>query len=92
MSFPPIEFNHDRDVTPLAEPVEFPKWVEPHPSHIVLQGNHIATPAFSENHVQRGTQKVTVLVQNVEEERRAFDPWEGLEKAAGAIGIAVDLL
>lgn len=47
-----------------AEVVEFPKWVEPHPSHIV--GGVAAL--FAQSHTDRVSGKVSVLVNNAEDE------------------------
>lgn len=54
---------------PVADvPTDYPKWVEPHVSHIARQGEHIAVPGH-EWHIERGTNKVTVLVGDDEAER-----------------------
>ena len=57
---------------------EFPKFVEPHASHIVTQkpvhGDappHLSTPHFVEHHVDRFG-KVSVLVHDAEEEAKAL--------------------
>lgn len=55
----------------------FPKWVQPHESHIVrkeMDGApaHVSAPGFSEVHVNRIDGAVTVLVANEDEEARAL--------------------
>lgn len=52
---------------------EYPKWVTPHPGHIhhhPLSG--ITTPEWGIPHVERGTNEVTVMVNDAEEEARAL--------------------
>jgi hypothetical protein len=58
--------------------MEFPKYIEPHESHVVTQeaahGDappHRSTPAFGGFHVDREG-KVKVLVHNAEEEAKAL--------------------
>lgn len=50
---------------------EYPKWIEPHPSHIVHQGDSISTPAWPECHVTRDG-KLSVLVADKDDEARAL--------------------
>ena len=52
---------------------QFPKWVEPDPSHVHkdIQGN-ISTPGFSEYSIDRITGKLSVLVQDEAGESRAL--------------------
>lgn len=53
---------------------EFPKWVVPHDSHVVRQGEHLSTPHFPDVHVGRDS-VVTVLVHDAEQEAFALaDP------------------
>lgn len=50
---------------------DFPKWVEPHRSHIEQKGDVIAVPGF-EWHVDRDTKVVNVLVNDAEHEAKAL--------------------
>lgn len=50
---------------------EFPKFVEPHKSHIVMHGDHVSVPHFPEHHVDRDG-KVTVRVDDEEHEAKAL--------------------
>jgi hypothetical protein len=56
----------------VVSDIEYPKFVKPHPSHVVTQGDHVSTPAFPEFHVDRMTREVTVLVHSVDEEQIAI--------------------
>ncbi len=56
---------------------EFPKWVEPDPSHIDRTNGNMTAPAFPEYHVDR-TGKLTVLVRDADEEARALTVKEGV--------------
>lgn len=47
---------------------EFPKWIEPDPSHV--EGG--VAPLFSESHIDRVTNKIKVLVSTAEEEAKAL--------------------
>jgi hypothetical protein len=51
---------------------EFPKWIEPHESHIEKTGGHISVPLFP-FHVQRGSNVVTVMVKDADEEKQAIE-------------------
>ncbi len=51
---------------------EFPKWVEPHASHVVTKGDHVSSPAFPDFHVSRDDGKFSVLVHSAEEEAKAL--------------------
>ena len=55
---------------------EFPKWVMPHASHVVMHPihGHVTTPHFAEHHVDRQSKDVTVLVHDAEDEARALAP------------------
>ena len=53
-----------------VETQEYPKWVEPHASHVAI-GRTIVTPAWDHFHVARD-QSVTVLVNDADEEARAL--------------------
>ena len=50
---------------------EYPKFVEPHGSHVVKTGDHISVPHFSHHHVDRDG-AVTVWVKDAEEEAKAL--------------------
>ncbi|HLH92075.1 MAG TPA: hypothetical protein VKX28_26885 [Xanthobacteraceae bacterium] len=50
--------------------VEFPKWVVPHPSHVVDTSGHISVADFA-HHIDRAG-KVTVLVKDAGEEAEAL--------------------
>lgn len=57
---------------------EFPKFIEPHASHVVKREAphgeappHVSVPAFTEHHVDREG-KITVLVRDAEEEAKAL--------------------
>ena len=50
---------------------EYPKWVKPHDSLIVKQGDNIVVPEFEQCHVNRVNAEVTVLVNDAEEEAKA---------------------
>ena len=69
---------HAKPEAPVAEGIEYPKWVAPHESHIVRTQRekdgpfHISTPAFVQSHVHRVTNEVTVLVKDAEEEALAL--------------------
>jgi hypothetical protein len=59
----------------VTDETEWPKWVTPHPDHVVRQGDHVSTPHFEHVHVGRHDGAVTVMVHNAEEEARALsDP------------------
>jgi hypothetical protein len=56
---------------------EYPKWVTPHPSHIVRKETpdapeHVSTPQFPQFHIDRLTKAVTVLVADAKEEAKAL--------------------
>jgi len=59
--------------------VEFPKWVEPNPSRIVRDERGVSVrgfpsphfPADQNVHVDRNTGKVTVIVENADQELSA---------------------
>jgi hypothetical protein len=56
---------------------EFPKFVKPHKSHVRVKKtegapDHVSAPAFSEVHVDRVTNDVTVLVNDADEEKKAL--------------------
>lgn len=55
-------------------PIEFPKWVSPHDSHIVKSqdGTVQSTPMFPDFHIDRLTGALTVLVHSAEEEAKAI--------------------
>jgi hypothetical protein len=57
---------------PVSSETEFPKWVTPHDSHVVMQGINKITPHFPEFHVDRSDQSVTVMVKDTEEEAKAL--------------------
>jgi hypothetical protein len=48
----------------MENKTEYPKWVEPHPKHIA--------PGFSEYFVDHRERKITVLVRDLEEEKKAL--------------------
>lgn len=56
-------------------PEEYPKFVLPHPSHVVrAEGRTAVTPLFSEHHEDRNTGEVTVLVGDESGEKLALSP------------------
>lgn len=58
---------------PVSPETDFPKWVTPHESHVVVQdGGHVVTPLFADFHVSRLDKSVTVLVKDAEEEAKAL--------------------
>jgi hypothetical protein len=61
----------------VAADNSFPKWVGPHPNHIVRSGPyniHISTPEFPEFYIDREN-NVTVYVRDAAEEKKALaDP------------------
>lgn len=66
-----------------ADPAEYPKYVEVHPSHVVkLEGGEVVTPEFSEMFRDR-TGKISVMVHSAEEEIKA---------TGAAVGDAIDRL
>lgn len=55
--------------------MEFPKWIEPHASHISRQGNapeHVSVIDFASYHVNRVDGSVTVMVMDADEQKRAL--------------------
>lgn len=50
---------------------EYPKWIEPHASHLDHANGHVSVPLFPEHHVDRDG-KVTVLVKDAEDEAKAL--------------------
>jgi hypothetical protein len=50
---------------------EYPKWVEPHASQVVRQGDNVVTPGFATMFLGRDG-VVTVLVADADEEERAL--------------------
>lgn len=64
----------------LTDEVDWPKWVIPHPGHVVRKQvdgapDQVNTPAFPEHHVDRVSGGVTVLVATPEQEAVALsDP------------------
>jgi hypothetical protein len=66
---------------PVSEDAEWPKWVTPHPSHVVRKEvpgapDYLSVPAFPHFYVNRGDGEVTVLVHNEDEEKRAVEAVE----------------
>lgn len=64
---------------------EYPKYVKPHPSHIVRHNEHVSCPYFPEFHVDRDTKEVTVMVKDADEEAKALadkDAPEPVKEAA----------
>lgn len=60
------------DVQPKAVE-EFPKWVEPHRSHIETNAaGHQVPQGFADFHLDRVSRKWSVLVSDVAEETRAI--------------------
>lgn len=58
---------------PITTATDYPKWIEPHKSHVVKseEGRVVTvTGSSGDVHVERGTGKVTVLVQTEEDEKR----------------------
>jgi len=74
--------GHHVSLTPpppggVALPSDYPKWVVPHVSHIVLKTAadapaHVSTPGWPTFHVNRETKEVSVLVADEDEEKRAL--------------------
>jgi hypothetical protein len=55
------------------EGADYPKWVKPHDSHIVVGATGaISVPGFSEFHLDRMNNSVTVLVEDAKTEKRAL--------------------
>jgi hypothetical protein len=55
------------------EHVEYPKWVEPHESHIATdQGGNKVVQGFAESFWDRVSQKFTVLVHDADGEDKAL--------------------
>lgn len=54
----------------MTEPVEYPKWVEIHPTHLVRGFGGVSAPFFEQIHIDRAG-NVTVLVADAAEEARA---------------------
>ena len=51
---------------------EFPKWIEPHASHVhTAAGGHVSVPLFPHHHVDREG-KVTVFVDDADQEAKAL--------------------
>ena len=61
---------------------EYPKWVNPHESHLVRKGNHVTTPKFAVWNVNRLNGHVDVLVNDAYEEAFAKAPISAEELAA----------
>ncbi len=56
------------------EVIEYPRWVKPHPSHLVYRtGGNVIAPPFLQVHADRDG-VVTVLVDDASEEARAVAP------------------
>lgn len=54
------------------KPIEFPKWVVPHPSHIATNAvGHQVPQGFDDFHFDRVAKRFTVLVKDAAEEARA---------------------
>jgi hypothetical protein len=53
---------------------EYPKWVEPHHSHVHHDAMGEVSVAGFDFHIDRATRKVTVLVHNFTEEAKATAP------------------
>lgn len=52
------------------ESAEFPKWVEPHASHVERQGDHLSVAHFPFHVDRKGV--VSVLVADADEEKKAL--------------------
>lgn len=68
---------------------EYPKWVEPHASHIVRKEmpgapDHVSVKRFADWHINRETGALTVLVKNDAEEKLALAEYVADEDAADA--------
>jgi hypothetical protein len=50
---------------------DYPKWVEPNPSRVEHIDDQVFVKGFDDIHVERLTKKVTVLVDNEDEEKLA---------------------
>ena len=61
---------------------EYPKWVNPHESHLVRKGTHVTTPKFAVWNVNRLNGHVDVLVNDPYEEAFAKAPISAEELAA----------
>lgn len=54
---------------------DWPRWVVPHPNHVVVQNDRPTVPAFPEFHIRRHDGQLTVLVHNAADEATALaDP------------------
>jgi hypothetical protein len=56
---------------------EFPKYVKPHKSHVRVKKtegaqDHVSSPTFTDIHVDRVTNDVTVMVKDADEEKVAI--------------------
>ncbi len=62
----------------MTDPIEYPKWVEIHPSHLIRGPGGVSAPFFEQIHIDRAG-NVTVLVADAIEEARALAEKEGSE-------------
>ena len=67
---------------PEPKPAEFPKWIEPHASHLKDNGAGFPVAAlFPHLEVERGTGRVKVLVKDEDEEKAALAEFSHADKA-----------
>ena len=70
-------------------PAEYPKWIEPHNSHIAVnQYGHQVPQGFIEQSFDRVAKKFMVLVENAADEARALASKDGREEAQAAADAA----
>lgn len=68
--------------------MEFPKWIEPHASHISRQGSapeHVSVIDFASYHVNRVDGSVTVMVMDADEQKRALAAYKAPKDEATEI-------
>lgn len=68
--------------------MEFPKWIEPHASHISRQGSapeHVSVIDFASYHVNRVDGSVTVMVMDADEQKRALAAYKAPKDEAPEI-------
>lgn len=64
------------DATFARDHKEYPKWIEPHESHVDTTDGHVSVPHF-DFHLGRAG-KVTVKVDDAEHEAKALSPKEAV--------------
>ncbi len=66
----------------VGPPAEYPKWVKPHDTWLVVKTGqgavpHVSAPPWEHVHVNRGDRAVTILVADKDEEKLAMGPRPG---------------